>query len=76
MASTTITLNDPAYARLKNLKRPGQSFSDVVLEHLGPPADTCGELLEVMEQRPAPKGLDVERMDAYLKSRGRRSNRK
>jgi predicted CopG family antitoxin len=73
MASTTITLNQPAYTRLKKLKRPGQSFSEVVLEHLHVPADTAGELLDYLESQPLPRGLNIERMEKALKARKRRS---
>jgi predicted CopG family antitoxin len=75
MASTTITLNEPAYTRLKMLKRPGQSFSEVVLEYLHVPAETAGELLEYIESQPPAAGLNVERMEKALKHRKRRSRR-
>ena len=75
MASTHVSLNEPAYKRLQALKRPGQSFSEVVLEYLGSPADTAGELLERFERRPPPEGLNLKRMETYLKQRGRRSKR-
>ena len=76
MASTNITVSQPAYERLKKLKHPGQSFSDVILTHFAPPLDTAGEVLDALEKAPAPRGLDWERADAYLKDRKRRSNRK
>jgi hypothetical protein len=75
MACTNITLNAAAYERLKNMKRPGQSFSDVVLQYLAPPADTCGELLDRLEKAPPPAGLNLERLDEHLKQRGKRSKR-
>ncbi len=69
MASTTITLNEPAYLRLKMLKRPGQSFAKVVLEYLHVPSETAGELLKYIESQPGPSGLNVERMEKALKHR-------
>lgn len=38
------------------------------------PADTCGELLERIWADPAPD-VDEKTMDAYLATRGKRSNR-
>jgi len=38
------------------------------------PAETCGELLEAIWSAPAPE-VKVEDIDAYLATRGRRSNR-
>jgi predicted CopG family antitoxin len=35
MGTKTISLEDSAYARLKAVKRPGESFSDVVNRVLG-----------------------------------------
>jgi predicted CopG family antitoxin len=75
MAGTHINLNETAYGMLKKLKRPGQSFSDVVIENLQPPADTCGELLEVYERVPAPSGLNLGRMERSLGDRKRRGKR-
>jgi len=76
MASTNITLDDEAYGLLNALKRPGQSYSQVVKDHFRLPADTAGELLDATEKLPPPRGFNAERMEAYLKTRKRRSNRK
>ncbi|MSU58834.1 MAG: hypothetical protein EXS35_11830 [Pedosphaera sp.] len=38
------------------------------------PADTCGELAERIWADPAPD-VDVKKVDSYLATRGRRSNR-
>ena len=73
--STTITINADAYKLLKSLKHPGDSFSDVILENLQPPAETCGELLDRLESAPAPK-IDADRLRMLEASRGRRSRRK
>jgi predicted CopG family antitoxin len=75
MSSTTITISSQAYERLKELKNPGESFSDVILENINPPARTCGELLDQLENI---KGtfVDKELMAQVRAGRGRRSNRK
>jgi len=50
MGTTTISLRDEAYDRLKEAKREGESFSDVVLRLTDSPtteeaiADLAGEL--------------------------------
>lgn len=36
MASTTISVNEEAYKLLKRVKRKGESFSDVIIEHVRP----------------------------------------
>jgi len=55
MASVTVTLSDKAYSRLKRLKEPGDSFSDVILRELPEPCDTAGEVLESLKQHPPAK---------------------
>jgi predicted CopG family antitoxin len=75
MASTTITLNEEAYKRLKKLKQPGESFSDVILSHLYLPAANAGEVLErvaVFEGSPL---VDERRMTLVEQGRKRRSKR-
>lgn len=75
MSFKTITVSDEAHKLLKRLKQPGQdSFSKVILRHLQPPLDTCGDLLEHLEQHPV-TGLNFERMEESLRTRGKRSNR-
>ena len=52
----------------------GDSFTKVILKHLRPPAETAGELLERLEQSPPPP-VNLQRLEAHLKHRGRRSRR-
>jgi predicted CopG family antitoxin len=76
MASNTVALNSKAYEVLKALKKPNQSFSDVVLENLRPRPKTCGELLDELERDfTGVRLLNPERTKAMLAGRGRRSNR-
>ncbi|HTD65034.1 MAG TPA: antitoxin VapB family protein [Candidatus Limnocylindria bacterium] len=75
MASTNITLDDEAYRLLNALKRPGQSYSQVIKEHFFTPCDTAGELLDAMERMPPPRGLNLELLDQVMKDRKRRSKR-
>ena len=42
--SINITLTKPAYDRLRKLKEPGESFSQMVLRELPERLETCGEL--------------------------------
>lgn len=74
MATTTISINQEAYSRLKRLKKPGESFSDVILNHLYVPAETGEELLERLEEIHPPI-VDHELMKQVRAGCGRRSNR-
>lgn len=76
MSFKNITVSGEAYELLASLKARGHqdSFSKVILRHLRAPADTCGELLERLQQMPPPK-INLARMEAALKTRGRRSKR-
>jgi predicted CopG family antitoxin len=75
MASTTISVNDEAYKLLKEARGKGESFSDVIIEHVRPPAaKTFGELLDRLEKMP-PK-LDRELMAKVRAGRGRNPNRR
>ncbi len=77
MATTTISLSTDAYQALARLKKKGQSFSGVILEHLRPKPRTCGELLDELERDF--EGLPItslERLEQLRAGRGRRSNRK
>ena len=75
MSYKTLTVRTEAYARLKKLKAPGESFSDVILRELPEPWETCGDVLEGLRKIPVPKP-DPKLMAAVLKGRGRRSPRR
>ena len=69
----TITIDDDAYNLLSALKRrPGDSFTKVILRHLNRPADTGGELLEAMEKLPPPD-VDLAMLKRIERERGKRS---
>jgi len=74
MAFTTISINKPAYRRLKSLKSAGETYSDVLLRELPEPCETAGELLDYYESHPVPKA-DPKLRKAMLAGRGRRSRR-
>jgi predicted CopG family antitoxin len=74
MPSITITVSTEAYARLKKLKEPGDSYSDVILRELPNPCLTAGELLDRLEREDVPKA-DPKLLAAFRAGRGRRSNR-
>lgn len=75
MATTTIALTQPAYERLKKQKLPGESFSDVVLREIPEPCETAGDVLQSLRRNPPPR-VEAKRIDAFLATRGRRSNRR
>ena len=70
-----ISLSAPAYQRLKKLKLPGDSFSDVLLRELPEPCETAGEVLESFKHVPVPKA-NPDLRKAMLAGRGRRSPRR
>lgn len=74
MASVCINVSVEAHERLKKLKGPGDSFSDVILRELPNPCDTAGELLDRLETLQLPRP-DVKLRAAVLAGRGRRSKR-
>ena len=75
MAFVTLTIITEAYSRLKKLKGPGGSFSDVILRELPEPWETTGDVLDGLERMQVPKA-DPELRAAVLAGRGRRSPRK
>lgn len=76
MPSINITISVEAHERLSALKKPGQSFSEVILEHVDrPPYDTAGELLDSFKEDPVPYNADPAMLTELRKGRGRRSPR-
>jgi predicted CopG family antitoxin len=74
MATINVTLTTEAHQRLSKFKRPGQSFSDVVMEFV--PQQNCGELLDILERKFAGKKLsDPKLLKAVRAGRGRRSKK-
>jgi predicted CopG family antitoxin len=74
MSYKTISLSIPVYERLKKLKQPGESFSDVLWRELPQPLDTFGEIDAHFEKHGVPKA-DPKLRKAVLEGRGRRSKR-
>jgi predicted CopG family antitoxin len=76
MPSINITISVEAHERLSALKKPGQSFSEVILEHVDrPPYETAGELLMSFREEPIPYNANPTSMAELKKGRGRRSRR-
>ena len=77
MATTTISLTTEAYHTLSKLKKKGQSFSEVIVEHLRFRPETCGELLAELERDIEGMPITtVGRLQTLGAARGRRSNRR
>ena len=74
MPSVCINVSVEAHERLKKLKGPGDSFSDVILRELPNPCDTAGELLDRLEGLQLPM-RDPKLRAAVLAGRGRRFRR-
>ena len=71
--SKTITIDDDAYKLLASLKQTERdSFTKVILRHIHRPAETCGELLDLMENEPPPS-VDQKMLKRVAEDRGRRS---
>ncbi len=76
MPSINITISVEAHERLSALKKAGQSFSEVILEHVErPPYQNAGELLDSLREDPVPYKINPELMAEVKKGRGRRSRR-
>ncbi len=68
----TISIDDKAYLLLKSLKQNTRdSFTKVILRHFYRPADTCGELLEMIENDPAPR-VNLDILNRVAEGRGGR----
>ena len=72
--SINITLTKAAYDRLKKLKEPGESFSQMVMRELPERLVTCGELEDYFAKHGVPKA-NPKLEQAMLSGRGRRSRR-
>ena len=57
MAFVTLTINTEAHSRLKKLKAPGDSFSDVILRELPEPWETAGDVLDGLERMQVPRRI-------------------
>ncbi len=74
MPFTTITISTEAHARLRKLKEPGDSFSDVILRHAPEPCDTAGEMLAAYANVELPP-MNLRRAALLAAGRGRRYRR-
>ena len=72
--SVNITLTKAAYERMKKLKEPGESFSEMVMRELPQRFDTFGEMEDYFADHGVPKA-DLNLEKAVLSGRGRRSKR-
>src|SRR5207244_2879572 len=74
MPSINITISVEAHERLSALKKPGQSFSEVILEHVErPPYETAGALLDSFREEPVLYKASPAVLAELKKGRGRRS---
>jgi predicted CopG family antitoxin len=55
MAFVTLRITAEAYRRLKKLKAPGDTFSDVILRELPDPWETAGDVLDGLERMQVPR---------------------
>ncbi len=59
MGSKTISLDDDAYEALKNQKRPGESFSDVIHRVFGPTQPRISEFHGLLSEEAAEELANV-----------------
>lgn len=76
MGQRTISIPADVHELLSAQKHPGESFGDLLRRRMRPPANTCGELLERLDEMDEHlAGLDLERLNQVVTGRGRRSPR-
>jgi predicted CopG family antitoxin len=67
MAVKTITIDLEAYDALARLKKPGQSFSQVIKTHFGP-RKTAGSFRRALRET-AVSASTIDAVDAVVKTR-------
>ena len=67
MAVKTITIDLEAYDALARLKKPGQSFSQVIKAHFGP-RKTAGSFRRALRET-AVSASTIDAVDAVVKTR-------
>jgi hypothetical protein len=76
MGNRTISVPADVHELLRQQKLAGESFGDLLRRRLQPPADTCGEILDRLEELdPHLAGIQLAELDRLAASRGRRSRR-
>lgn len=70
MAVKTITIDLDAYERLARLKKPGQSFSQVIKEHVIADRSTAGDLLAALEATSVSEET-LDAIDKVIAERGK-----
>jgi len=73
MPFTIIKISTKAHARLRKLKEPGDSFSDVILRTFPEPCETAGEMVEAFKNVELTP-MNPRRLALLRAGRGRRSN--
>jgi predicted CopG family antitoxin len=68
MAVKTITIDLEAYERLAKLKRPGQSFSQVIKEAVPTRSATAAEVIELARKARVSSDF-LDRMDEIIAER-------
>jgi predicted CopG family antitoxin len=62
---TRVSLTSEAYARLKAVKQQGESFSDVVMQHVP-------QKIDLKDFLGSCKGMDADKLNVRIKSERRR----